>query len=138
MPLLARLEDEWLAPHLRRPDVRELDLAERAARFVASHCYWAAQQAGLTVVDYADLGALIEDALPAFFGLRPTPDDRRRLSEQLRVDAKEPGRTFVPDAAAKQREATDRIRALADEIIGPELKAVLARHPRLGTASRSA
>lgn len=137
MPLLDRLSDDLLAPHLRVGDVSRLELAERAARYVASQCFWAARQDSLRVVEYSTLPAVAMEVLPAFLGCVPVAGDRARMEEQLVLDAKNPRRAFTPDAPAKQLAADGALRELAERIIRPELDAVLSRHARLETTTRS-
>jgi hypothetical protein len=137
MPVLDRLTDDLLAPHLRVADLARLDRAERAARYLGSQCFWAAQQAALTVVEYASLPTVALDVLPAYLDCPKAAGDPARMRGQLGIHAKSPGRTFTPDVSAKQLAADARLRELADRIIQPELDALRRRHPRLGTTTHS-
>jgi hypothetical protein len=73
---------------------------------------------GGLLVNYRELpGAMWSRILP-HFGVACGDDEREAMSRIVRFDAKTPSFAFADDTAAKQRAATDLVRAAADRELG--------------------
>ncbi|MBO9559586.1 MAG: aspartyl beta-hydroxylase [Caulobacter sp.] len=95
--------------------------ADYCAQVLAVLCETAAdhyQAGGGRLVNYADLPqALFTKVLP-HFGVEVSTEEEATMRAASARDAKEPGQHFVPDAAAKQQEAGDDLRAICDRRAG--------------------
>ena len=86
-------------------------IAETAARHAAG--------AQGKLIEYRQLPDMVWGDLARHFGLDLTPDDVEQLRQAARFDAKHPKRRFESDTEAKNREAGERVRMLAERWIGP-------------------
>jgi len=68
---------------------------------------------GGLVIDYRDLPGAVASKILPHFGMTCTADDLGLMTGAAQYDAKSPGLVFAGDRAAKQREATPQLRALA-------------------------
>ena len=71
------------------------------------------------LVNYNQLPGALETRLAPWFRLTLSNDDRVRLRETTRYHAKSPGRPFTGDSSSKQTLATDELRRLAEQWVGP-------------------
>jgi hypothetical protein len=86
-------------------------IAEAAARHAAG--------AQGKLVEYRQLPDIVWGDLGRHFGLDFTPEDVERLKQVAALDAKHPKRRFESDTEAKNREAGERVRQLAEQWIAP-------------------
>jgi hypothetical protein len=92
---------------------------EEYAAFVISRFFAAAselvREPGSLAVNYQTLPDSVFHQVAPHFGLTLTASDRRVMSEVAKFESKDAGRRaeFIPDSAAKQSAADDRIRELA-------------------------
>lgn len=128
---------EVLVSHLRRRGVQmipelvpssrlglpmpETPDADYCAQVLAVLCEAAARrypEGGGRLVNYTDLPeALFTKVLP-HFGVTPSDDEAAAMRAAGGRDAKTPGQDFVPDTAAKRREAGDDLRAICERHVG--------------------
>ncbi len=119
----ARIPAAWTVPGMLHPAALQMDLADwnpaqtdvYLARALAKICtagLRAARQvsSGL-LVNYSELPEATYGRLLSHFSLRE--EDVPVLQEASKRDAKSPMMTFTKDSAAKQAEATDRLRTAA-------------------------
>jgi mannose-6-phosphate isomerase-like protein (cupin superfamily) len=103
---LAGMErDEWCARVLGGIFQKAVKMAEASS--------------GGLLVNYCELPEAGRDLIPSHFGIVLTENDRRAMRAAAGIDAKHQARAFVPDGEAKQREATPRLRTLADRFLYP-------------------
>jgi len=91
------------------------------ARVLAAICApiaAALEAGGGLLVDYAQLPGAVATTILPHFGVVADARDRAALAEAAARDAKNPGMPFVADGAAKQCEASEATRALAEEWLG--------------------
>ncbi|MDO9338377.1 MAG: hypothetical protein Q7T61_18445 [Caulobacter sp.] len=93
--------------------------AEEIARWLAALCETGARavNAGARPIAYADLPGAVLD--PAFLNLGLGEGDRAAMATVATMDAKAPGRPFVPDSLARQSAASERLKMLARQVIQP-------------------
>jgi hypothetical protein len=108
------------------PDrVVRMALDEYGAAVLAHICDAAAQHAqdaNSTLVNYRHLPDAIWSCILPLFGIDPTPDEMDTMRRTVMFHAKRPTQTFEHDSSTKQREATDRVRHLAEQVIGPSYR----------------
>ena len=75
------------------------------------------------ILPYRALPGALLDRVPAHFGFAPTPQERAALAAATRRDAKQPGRAFSDDGAAKRARGA-AFRETAEAIAGPVLAAL--------------
>ena len=93
---------------------------EYCARALARICEAALRhREDLRLVNYSELPGAAWAWLLDFFRAAHTPADVGRMRHAARFDAKTPSLSFEPDAAAKNREATDTIRELNERHLRP-------------------
>jgi hypothetical protein len=97
-------------------ELSTLSLDEYAARVLAQVCRAALtpRDAKGRFVSYRALPEAVEGDIAEHFGLRLSAEERARLTAAARFNAKAPGLPFTPDTQAKQREAKEPLRLLAD------------------------
>ena len=103
-----------VAPSFDRPD-------DHCARVLARICEPVVVEharGGGLLVNYRELPDALWSAILPHFGVSCGEDDRTRMLEAAKYDAKTPKFQFTPDVDAKQREATAATRAVADERLG--------------------
>jgi hypothetical protein len=114
----------------------EMDLDRYCARVLAKTCDAALQHLELSrglLVNFSELPDVALGPLDRFFGAQFSPDEMQAMEAATHADAKNPGQKHERDAAAKQREATEAMRALAAEwISGPYERLESARLARTG------
>ncbi|HEX4695933.1 sulfotransferase [Sphingomonas sp.] len=91
---------------------------EFAARALAAVCGAAIEHRGAgggMFVDYASLPDAVEERILPHFGIVPTDAERATMRAATARDAKATNSTFSPDSRGKQDEASDAVRALADQ-----------------------
>ena len=95
---------------------------EYAARVLGTIAEAAARHAGGAqgkLIEYRQLPDIVWGDLGRHFGLDFTPEDVERLKQVATLDAKHPKRRFESDTEAKNREAGERLRMLAERWIAP-------------------
>jgi hypothetical protein len=81
---------------------------------------------GGIAIDYRALPDAVETAILPHFGIAPGHDARRSMALAAALDVKRAGQRFEPDSAAKQAEASEGLRAIAEEFIGPAVRRLQA------------
>lgn len=126
-----RSRARFLAPGILPADFTGLDPSqaaameedEYAARVLGAVAATAARHAAASssalLIEYTQLPAAVEDLIAPHFGLQFTPAQAMQAAEAARADAKHPSRSFSPDSDAKRREASPRVRELAERWIAP-------------------
>ncbi len=71
------------------------------------------------LIEYRQLPEIVWGDLGRHFGLDFTPEDAERLKQVSTLDAKHPKQRFESDTEAKNREASERMRMLAEQWIAP-------------------
>lgn len=103
---------------LETPDTPDADYC---ARVLAALCEAAARHhpaGGGRLVNYAELPeALFTKVLP-HFGVTPSDDEAAAMRAASDRDAKAPDQGFVPDGAAKRRQAGDDLTAICERRVG--------------------
>jgi hypothetical protein len=87
------------------------------ARVLAAICQAAIDHHGLgggLLLDYCELPAAVFTSLLPHFGVSCDETERETMRGVARRDAKSPITQFTADAAAKRREATEKVRGAAD------------------------
>jgi hypothetical protein len=105
-------QDLFGIDHLFQPD----DLPGHLARFLAVICEPAVQlhaPFGGLLVNYRELPAAMHTRILPLFGIDLDAEDRLAMDAASRLDAKKPHQPFTPDEEAKQKSATEAIRAAA-------------------------
>lgn len=104
--------------------IAEMSLEELCARSIGS--FYAAAHSlanhNSMLLNYTQLSVPALTSVLEFFQVRPTPEELERITSGSRIYSKEAAgaREFVPDAEAKQKSASDRVRQCAQEFaIGP-------------------
>jgi hypothetical protein len=95
---------------------------EYCAQVLAAICRAVIEHHGIgggLLVDYSELPAAVESAILPHFGIRIDEYDRGLMQQAARMDAKAPGQFFTGDTEAKQKEATPRMRELAERHLAP-------------------
>ena len=69
-------------------------------------------------INYRQLPEAVWTAVLPHFSVVSSDQDRNAMAQVARYDAKTPSFEFTPDSEAKQREATESVRAIANERIG--------------------
>ncbi len=90
---------------------------EYCARVLGAICQAAIDHHGLgggLLLDYRDLPAAVFTSLLPHFGVSCDETERETMRGVARLDAKSPITPFTADAAAKRREATEKVRRAAD------------------------
>jgi hypothetical protein len=82
------------------------------------------------LVDYTELPGALTRVL-SHFGESPSSADLQQASARAAMDAKAPGRVFVPDTASKRQEASDSLRRLAGQL-RPAYERLLAKRKEVG------
>lgn len=78
------------------------------------------QSGGGLLVNYASLPGAVEDEILPHFGIEADADGRAAMKAVAKRDAKAPSLPFAADTEAKQKEASEAIRAaVADHLAGP-------------------
>lgn len=79
------------------------------------------------LLETSEIANKVPDQLAAFFGMQTTSDEKVRMAEISRYDAKRSKelRVFKDDTARKQVEATPLIREIADEFLAPVLDTLI-------------
>ena len=119
-----------MMPGIKPPGWFRMDLTEALAlpteeyiaRVLAAICGAALEHSNLgggMFVNYRDLPDATWDAVSEHFGVRWSSDEVAVMREAARLDTKNPGQTFRDDTLAKQAEADDLVRRLADTWLGP-------------------
>lgn len=119
-----------LLPRLSDPRLGDLDQAaawefspdEHCARALARICAAALENLGTgpgLLISYRELPGVVADSLLNSFHLRVTEAELERMQRASRFSAKDPSLMFADDSAAKQRDATDEIRQLANRWLRP-------------------
>jgi hypothetical protein len=85
-------------------------LCEAAARHYA--------EGGGRLVHYGELPEALFTKILPHFRIAPTDDEAAALRAAGARDAKAPDQSFVPDGAAKRREAGDDLWAICDQHLG--------------------
>ncbi len=111
------------------PGLLELDLLtaiqmppeEFCARMLARVCQAALDQCGSggRLVHYRDLPGAAWTEIARYFGAPCSPAEIETMQAKARFDAKTPSMFFTDDRSAKQRDATDAIRRMAEIWIDP-------------------
>jgi len=70
------------------------------------------------LINYRQLPEAVWTAVLPHFSVVSSDQDRNAMAQVARYDAKTPSFEFTPDSEAKQREATESVRAIANERIG--------------------
>lgn len=78
-----------------------------------------AAQWGGRLVNFQQLGEAFWPKLGGIFGLKFTPAEQDQLRRVAEANAKNPCVSYEVDTASKQRAATESLRQLVDETIGP-------------------
>jgi hypothetical protein len=96
---------------------------EYCARAFACICAAVLDQAGQgggLLIDYASLPGAVEREILSHFGIEADADGRAAMKAAARRDAKAPSLSFAADAEAKQKEASEAVRAaVADHLAEP-------------------
>jgi hypothetical protein len=79
---------------------------------------------GGLLVNYNELPEAVEKTILPHFGICIDDDRRAAMLQAARMDAKAPGQVFVSDSTEKQKEATARVRDLAERHLGPMYRAL--------------
>ncbi|GAB4191475.1 MAG: hypothetical protein OHK0022_05210 [Roseiflexaceae bacterium] len=72
------------------------------------------------LVNYTQLPVAVETVVAPLFGLQPTAKEWAVMRAATRVHAKDPHRSFVPDAKDKQRAAPEDLRRIVERRAGPQ------------------
>lgn len=121
-----RFRMEWFSADLKpdyelSPSARES--VDFMARMLASFCDGMAGMTDVRMLDYRSLPGAAWSKICPFFGFSVGEDDRLRMVDLARFDAKSPQlRAFHDDSPLKQQRADATVRALADRFIVPRLK----------------
>jgi hypothetical protein len=71
------------------------------------------------LVDYPSLPDAVWNSVGKFFGITFSREEIELMESAAELDAKNPYYAFVPDAAAKQKEASEAIRGVSEELLYP-------------------
>jgi hypothetical protein len=86
--------------------------------------------AGCRLVNYAELPDAVMGPIPRWFGMELGNEDRRRMAESSRRDAKQPHGKHAPDSDEKQRAASPALRTASEVRLLPVYQALEARRER--------
>lgn len=121
-------------PGFTFPDPLGLDLTqlsaipadEYAARMIGKLTEAAVQHHDemCTLVNYSELPDILWNGLERQLGMTMTPGDIEIMRRQCSFHAKSPGKPFQSDTEKKNRDASDRIRLLAEQWIMPHYRAL--------------
>jgi hypothetical protein len=125
-----RAPARFLTPGILSPEFVQLDAAEiaamaedeYAARVIGIVARTAARHAAAApalLIEYTQLPGAVLDTVAPHFGLQFTPAQAVQVEQAAHADAKHPARPFAPDGEAKRRQATPRLRELAERWIAP-------------------
>ncbi len=78
-------------------------------------------------INYRQLPDIVFSLILPFFQVSCAAGSMSHLREVARLNAKEPSQPFMPDSAAKQKEAGERIRQLSDRLLQPWYEQMEAR-----------
>ena len=95
--------------------------ADYCARVLAALCEAAARHhpaGGGRLVNYVDLPEALFTTILPHFGVIPSDDETTAMRAAGARDAKAPEQGFVPDGAAKRREADDALRDICERRVG--------------------
>lgn len=118
-----------MIPGAMRPDPFGIPLAvtstdtliEYGAAVLEQICAAALEHVGPqqgVLVNYTELSIAFEATIAPLFGLRPTPAQQEVMRQATAVNAKDPGRPFVPDSGSKQRAAPEQLRRIVERRVG--------------------
>jgi hypothetical protein len=71
------------------------------------------------LVAYPNLPGVVWNSVGKFFGMTFSSEELELMKSAAELDAKNPYYAFVPDSAAKQKEASDAIRVVCEEMLNP-------------------
>jgi hypothetical protein len=71
------------------------------------------------LVAYANLPEVVSNSVAKFFGIAFSGEELELMKSAAELDAKNPYYAFVPDSAAKQKEASEAIRKVCDQLLYP-------------------
>ncbi len=113
------LEARWLGLDLVA--ARHMPPEEYLARALGRFCETALRHHhnGGMLLNYRQLPGSVWSSLLPFFGAACPPTAIERMRGVSKRDARNPGLPFTEDSAAKQSEATDRVRQLAERWVIP-------------------
>jgi hypothetical protein len=110
---------------LELAQIAGMDDEEYAARvlgMIAEAAWRHASASAGTLVHYEQLPELVWSGLERHFGIEFTAMEQDQLKRIATFDAKHPKKPFTKDTEEKNKEATDRLRILANEWIVPQYR----------------
>lgn len=115
----SQMVPEFVPPTLYGIDgAHHMPADEYCARVLAKICRAAASETGGLLVNYRDLPQIFWRGILPHFGVQPSKREREIMARPARYHAKSPQVEFAGDSEAKQRQATEAIRAQAERHLG--------------------